>query len=125
MDSHIVYKDEDIKEYIPRFCDSYLRIDLNDKMHNYAFFYFTNLIFDDNVSCLDELISWYEDNKNFIGTSLRMELKLFKHDSKHTPVCICSQISRERIMQVRTLNIDIIRQTINAMLHEMVYALLK
>lgn len=122
------YREYTEKEAIERiqskFYSSFIRISVDNRRTNYAFFDFVDFTIHNNKVAWTELLEWFSDNIK-IFHELRIELRVYKGDEHRTPVNVCCALSYEQFKGMEAYNIHVLNCALSSMLDEMMHYLLQ
>lgn len=123
--SYREYTEEEAIERIQsKFYSSFIRISVDNRRVNYAFFDFIDFTMHNNKTAWIELLDWFNDNiKTFY--ELRIELRVYKEDEHRTPVNVCCALSYDQFKNMKNYNIDVLNCALSSMLDEMMHYLMQ
>ena len=121
--SYREYTDEEANELMKsKFCNSFIRIRVDNMRVNYAFFDFIDFAIHGNKTSWIELLEWFDDNiRTFY--ELKIEMRVYKEDG--TPVNICTALSYMQFSNARDFGIHILNCALSSMLDEIMHHLLQ
>ena len=121
--SYREYTDEEAKELMKsKFCNSFIRIRVDNMRVNYAFFDFIDFAIHGNKTSWIELLEWFDDNiKTFY--ELKIEMRVYKEDG--TPINICTALSHMQFNNLRDFGIHVLNCALSSMLDEIMHHLLQ
>ena len=121
--SYREYTDEEASELMKsKFCNSFIRIRVDNMRVNYAFFDFIDFAIHGNKTSWVELLEWFDDNiKTFC--ELKMEMRVYRKDG--TPLNVCMALSYMQFSNTRDFGIHVLDCALSNMLDEIMHHLLQ
>ena len=121
--SYREYTDEEASELMKsKFCNSFIRIRVDNMRVNYAFFDFIDFAIHGNKTSWVELLEWFDDNiKTFY--ELKIEMRVYKEDG--IPINVCMALSYMQFSNARDFGIHVLNCALSSMLDEIMHHLLQ